>query len=116
MEETLQNKKPSATLSFVKKYVLNRYFITIFLFLIWMIFFDSTSFLVIYDLNKEINKYEKKLDYYKTEYHKYDDFYKKLMHNKSEKEKYAREHYFMKKKDEEIFILVADSSSVAAKN
>lgn len=42
-------------------------------------------------------------------------FIKKLMNNKSEKEKYARENYFMKKPDEEIFILVVDSANVAKK-
>ncbi len=80
-----------------------------------MVFFDSTSFLVINELNGEINKYEEQLDYYKTEYKKNDDFYKKLMNNKSEKEKFARENYFMKKPNEEIFILVVDSSKIAKK-
>lgn len=102
----------SATTRFFKKYVLNKYFITIFAFLVWMVFFDSTSFLVINDLNKEINKYEDQLAYYKSEYEKNDNFYKKLMNNKAEKEKYARENYFMKKPNEEIFILVVDSSAI----
>ena len=34
------------------------------------------------------------------------------MNNKDEKEKFARENYFMKRKNEEIFILVADSTEV----
>lgn len=97
-------------LVFIRKYFLNKYTITIVLFLAWMIFFDKTSFLVIHEINGEISKYEDQLDYYKTEYKKNDDFYKKLMNNKSEKEKYARENYFMKKPNEEIFILVADST------
>ena len=41
-----------------------------------------------------------------------DDFFKKLMTNKSEKEKFARENYFMKKPNEEIFILVVDSTNL----
>ncbi|MBB4805616.1 cell division protein FtsB [Chryseobacterium defluvii] len=105
----------SDTLKLIQKYVLNKYFITICLFLVWMIFFDKTSFLVINELNDEINKYEEQLQYYKTEYEKNDAFYKKLMNNKSEKEKYARENYFMKKPNEEIFILVVDSTNVAKK-
>lgn len=97
----------------IQKYVINKYFITIALFLVWMIFFDSTSFLVVNDLNKEINKYEDQLEYYKTEYEKNNQFYNKLMNNKNEKEKFARENYFMKKPDEEIFILVADSTNLS---
>lgn len=105
----------SETLKLIQKYVLNKYFITICMFLVWMIFFDKTSFLVINELNDEINKYEEQLEYYKTEYEKNDTFYKKLMNNKSEKEKYARENYFMKKPNEEIFILVVDSTNIAKK-
>ena len=108
-------EKKTPGLRFAQKYLLNKYFITIFLFLIWMIFFDSTSWLVIKDLNQEIDKYEEQLAYYKTEYQKNDAFYKKLMNNKSEKEKFAIENYFMKKKNEEIFILVVDSSAIKNK-
>lgn len=105
-------KPKSKTVRLLKKYVLNKYFITILAFLVWMTLFDSTSYLVINDLNKEIDKYETQLEYYKTEYEKNDSFYRKLMNNKDEKEKYARENYFMRKPDEEIFILVVDSSNI----
>ena len=116
MKELIKEIKPkSSTLKFFQKYVLTKYVITIFLFLIWMIFFDNTSFLVVNELNGEINKYSKQLAYYKEEYKKNDDFYRKLMDNKSEKEKFARENYFMKKPNEEIFILVVDSSQVKSK-
>lgn len=117
MEELIKDiKKKTPSLRFAQKYLLNKYFITIFLFLVWMIFFDQTSWLVIKDLNKEIDKYEEELAYYKTEFQKNDAFYKKLMNNKSEKEKFARENYFMKKKNEEIFILVVDSSAIKEPN
>lgn len=116
MEELIKPiEKKSNRMSFFKKTVMNKYFITIFLFLLWMIFFDSTSWLVIKDLTMEVDKYEEQLAFYKAEYEKNDAYYKKLMNNKSEKEKYARENYFMKKRNEEIFILVVDSTKVAKK-
>lgn len=105
-------KPKSRVWRLLRRYFLNKYIITVLLFLVWMTFFDSTSFLVINEINKEIARYEKQLEYYKEEYHKNDSFYKKLMNNKEEKEKFARENYFMKKPNEEIFILVADSTSV----
>jgi len=108
-DEIIEIKKPSKTLRWVRKYVLNKYTITILAFLVWMTFFDNTSFLVINDLNKDIRRYEHQVEYYKTEFQKNDGFYKKLMSDKSEREKYARENYFMKKDNEEIFILVEDS-------
>ena len=116
MEDLIKEIKPkSAKVKLLQKYLWNKYFVTIFLFLGWMVFFDSTSFLVINELNGEVNRYENQLAYYKSEYKKNDDFYKKLMNNKEEKEKYARENYFMKKPNEEIFILVVDSSKVVKK-
>ena len=116
MKELIKDiKPPTETWKFFKKYILNKYFIAVFSFLIWMIFFDSTSFLVINEMNGEINKYEKQLEFYKSEYEKNDAFYKKLMNNKDEKEKYARENYFMKKPNEEIFILVVDSTTINKK-
>ncbi|MDN3607789.1 FtsB family cell division protein [Kaistella yonginensis] len=111
MEDLIKEIKPKSTkYKFLQKYFVNKYFVTIFLFLVWMVFFDSTSFLVINELNGEVNKYENQLAYYQTEYEKNDQFYKKLMNNKDEKEKFARENYFMKKPNEEIFILVVDSA------
>ncbi|MDY3520677.1 septum formation initiator family protein [Riemerella anatipestifer] len=110
-----ESKKLSPKMEFFKKYILNKYVITIVAFFVWMTFFDNTSFLVIRDLNSEIKKYEEQLDYYKTEYEKNDAFYKKLMFNKGEKEKFARENYFMKKSNEEIFILVVDSANTNKK-
>ena len=105
----------SEHLKFIKKWILNKFTLTIFIFLVWMIFFDNTSFLVINDLNKEINKYEDQLDYYQTEYQKNDEYFKKLMSNKEEKQKFARENYFMKKPNEEIFIIIADSAQTHPK-
>jgi len=101
--------------AFLRKYVLNKYAITSFVFLVWMIFFDSTSFLVINSLNSDIKKHKKQLEFYRKEYEKNNGFYNNLMLNKSEREKYARENYFMKKKNEEIFIIVIDSSNISKK-
>ena len=109
-------KKPNEGFRFLKKYVLNKYIITIFLFLIWMVFFDSTSFLVINEIDSNIAKNEQQLAHYKSEYEKNNSFYMKLMDNKSEKEKFARENYFMKKPNEEIFIIVVDSTNIKKSN
>ncbi|WP_300670591.1 septum formation initiator family protein [Soonwooa sp.] len=116
MKELIKDiKKKSPILKFVTSYIFNKYTITLVAFFAWMIFFDNTSFLVVNELNGDITKYEHQLAYYKAEYEKNDAFYKKLMNNKDEKEKYARENYFMKKPNEEIFILVADSTKIDKK-
>ncbi len=114
MKELIKDiRKKSPAMQFFRTYVFNKYVLTLIGFLVWMIFFDSTSFLVINELNGEIKRYESQLNFYKSEYEKNDKFYRKLMNNKEEKQKYARENYFMKKPNEEIFILVVDSSKIA---
>lgn len=115
MEENksiIENTQKKSKAKQIIGYVVNKYAITILIFLVWMIFFDNTSFLVIKGLNDEIRKHEQKVEYYKSEYEKNTAYYDKLMNNKGEKEKFARENYFMKKSDEEIFILVADTTRI----
>ena len=58
-------KPKSRAWRLLRRYFLNKYIITVLLFLVWMTFFDSTSFLVINEINKEIARYEKQLEYYK---------------------------------------------------
>jgi len=78
------------------------------LFLVWMTFFDENSFLNKNKLNKEIKELRKETQYYKKELKKD----KKMIHdlnNSDSLEKYAREKYQMKKKNEEIFLIEFDT-------
>ena len=86
----------------------NIYFIIIVSFLIWMLFFDSNSYLVHRELNKNILKLEKQKDFYK-EGIKEDNKELNKIKTDSGLEEYAREKLFMKKEDEEIFIIEFDS-------
>ena len=86
----------------------NIYFIIIVSFIIWMLFFDSNSYLVHRELNKTILKLEKQKDFYK-EGIKEDTKELNKIKTDSGLEEYAREKLFMKKEDEEIFIIEFDS-------
>jgi len=79
------------------------------IFLIWMIFFDVNSFLSHYQLNSEINELKEQKKNLEIEIEKDKNLieYLKDMDNY---EAFAREKYYMKKKDEEIYIIeYADS-------
>jgi len=78
------------------------------LFIIWMLFFDSNSWLVHRELNKKVYKLENQKDFY-TEGIKKDKEELSKMKTDSGLEEYAREKLFMKKEDEEIFIIEFDS-------
>ena len=86
----------------------NIYFIIIMLFIIWMLFFDSNSWLVNRELNKKVYRLENQKDFYKNEMEK-DKVNLSIMKTDSGLEEYAREKLFMKKEDEEIFIIEFDS-------
>ncbi len=86
----------------------NRYVIILLLFLVWMLFFDENSYLNHRELNQEINKLEKTNEFYDSEAEKD----KKLIKNLKDPdslEKFAREEYRMKRKDEDIYIIDFDS-------
>lgn len=90
------------------KFLSNRYILILIVFLVWMTFFDETRYLNHRELNQEIDKLEDAIDYYKTEME--ED--KKTIENLNDPdslEKFAREEYKMKRKDEDIYIIEFDS-------
>ncbi len=84
------------------------YIIIIILFVIWMIFFDTNSLLMHFELNKKIKKLENQKTYYKNEIKK-DRASINEIESDSGIEKYAREKLFMKKENEEIFLIQFDT-------
>ena len=90
------------------KFITNKYVITLLFFIVWMAFFDENSFLNHRELNMEIDKLEDANIYYKKQI----ETDSKIIENLKDPdslEKYAREEYNMKKKDEDIFIIEYDT-------
>lgn len=75
------------------------------LFLLWMLFFDSNSYLNHRKLSKSIKQLEKDKLHYRNEIQKDSITIEELSSPKG-LEKYAREKYHMKKENEEIFLIV----------
>ena len=92
------------------KLIKNTYGIIIILFIIWMIFFDSNSFIIHNELNNDINELNDQKSYYEKEIAK-DNTELQLIESDSGLEKYAREKLYMKKDNEEIFIIEYDTIS-----
>jgi len=92
------------------KLIKSTYGVIIILFIIWMIFFDSNSFIIHNDLNNDINELDNQKSYYEKEITK-DNIELQLIQSDSGLEKYAREKLFMKKDNEEIFMIEYDTIS-----
>lgn len=76
-----------------------------FLFVLWMLFFDSNSYLNHRRLSKTTDQLEKDQIHYREEIRK-DSITLKELSSPEGLEKYAREKYHMKKENEEIFLII----------
>jgi len=86
------------------KVLSNKYLLIILLFIAWMFFFDTNSFFIHDELNKDIKTLEKNKEFYKNEI-KSDKIFIEKMKDSNELEKFAREKYFLKKENEDIYII-----------
>ena len=92
------------------KLIKSTYGIIIILLIIWMIFFDSNSFIIHNELNNDINELNDQKSYYEKEISK-DNIELQMIQSDSGLEKYAREKLYMKKDNEEIFLIEYDTIS-----
>ncbi len=79
----------------------NRYFLVLVLFFGWMIFIDKHDFLTQYELQDTHSELQRDKVYYSE---KITEVEQDRFDLERKKEKYAREHYHLHKKDEVIFI------------
>ena len=92
------------------------YILILILFLVWMLFFDTNSYFIHKELNDDVKALEDNIEYYKDEIDNDKRFILK-MKDSAEMEKYAREKYYLKKENEEIFIIEhEDSLKINKKN
>ncbi|SFZ93340.1 Cell division protein FtsB [Flaviramulus basaltis] len=78
-------------------------------FAVWMLFFDANSWLIHHELNTDIEDLENEKEYYKKEIQKDKKAIKELSTEEG-LEKFAREEYYMKRENEEIYIIEYEDS------
>ena len=89
--------------------VTNMYILVLTVFVIWMLFFDTNNLMIHLELKKQIEKLEKDAEFLKKEISKDKKTIEKLSDPK-ELEKFAREQYYLKKKNEEIYLIEYEDS------
>ena len=88
-----------------KKY--KRYYIYVAIlvvFIIWMTFLDTHSWVIHSELNDEIDKLERQKELFEKTV-KEDKIMIEKLQNKDSLERFAREHYGLKKEDETVFYI-----------
>ena len=83
----------------------NKFFLTTMGFIAWMLFLDVNSYMIHSELDHEIDELEESIEYYKAEIERDKTQLHELTSNPEMLEKFAREQYWMKKSDEEIYLI-----------
>jgi cell division protein FtsB len=91
------------------KYLKNIFVIIFIVFAVWMLFIDSNSLLIHHELNEDISDLEDEKEYYNKEIQKDKKAIKELSTDEGI-EKLAREKYYMKKDNEDIYIIEYEDS------
>jgi cell division protein DivIC len=91
------------------RFVSNKYLLILVVFIIWMFFFDTNSFFIHQELNDDIKKLENNKKVYQEEI-KNDKVFIDKMKDSNQIEKFAREKYYLKKDNEDIYIIEHEDS------
>lgn len=108
MRKLMRWNPPAITKSF--------FFITGITFLVWMLFFDTNDLVSQYQLRDKVNQLEDTKAFYSEKIQEVRKDREELMSNPRLLEKFAREKYLMKRKDEEVFIVVDEDGKPGESN
>lgn len=92
------------------KILSNLYVLILSIFMVWMLFFDQNSVLIQLELQREIQKLEEQKEFLQEQINTDKELIETLSDPK-ELEKFARETYFLKKQNEDIYIIEFQDSS-----
>ena len=88
------------------KTITNKYLFVFLVFSIWMIFLDDHNILFLRQNLNKLKRYRVESTYYKEKILADSDRLKDLQTSSKNLEKFAREQFLMKKKNEDIFVVI----------
>lgn len=83
----------------------NKYVLSLAAFIVWISFFDRDDLLTQWDRKKELNKLETSVEFYEKEIASTKQDLNELNNNPAVLEKFAREKFYLKRPNEEIFLV-----------
>ena len=97
--------------SFIFNIVKNKYLLSVVVFAVWILCFDRNDLITQWDRKNELKKLETSKAYYETEIKSTQKELADLERDTRVLEKFARERFFLKRPNEDVFI-IADSTEV----
>ena len=95
------------TLKFLVPFLKNKYIMTFLVFFVWMLFFDKNDLLTQISQSNKLNQLKQDRVYFLEEIERNHATMRDLETNPEALEKFAREQYFMKKADEDLFVVTS---------
>jgi cell division protein FtsB len=86
----------------------NKYFLATVAFAMWMLFFDKNDMMSQYEYRSQANKLQEEKEYFEKETAQVKKDLNELNTNLNTAEKFAREKYFMKKDNEDVFVIIQE--------
>ncbi|WP_209329869.1 FtsB family cell division protein [Lunatimonas salinarum] len=90
------------------KYTKNFYFIFTVLFVAWMVFIDTNDIVSHIKLRAKLRDLERQKEFYLERKEKVQADREELMSNYELLEKFARERYLMKRKSEDLYVIIEE--------
>lgn len=87
----------------------DKYFLTIVIFFVWMLFFDKNNIGSQVKLRWHLHEMRNKQEYYSDMIKQVNLEKKELFTSTESLEKFAREQYMMKKDEEDLFVIVPEA-------
>nr|MBC7614173.1 septum formation initiator family protein [Pseudopedobacter sp.] len=84
----------------------NKYLLASVAFMVWMVFFDRNDMTSQLDYRSKVNKLEEEKDFYTKEIAKAEKDLQELTTNPDRLEKFARERYYMRRDNEDIYVVI----------
>ena len=89
----------------LQRFIVHKYPITLSLFLVWILFFDGNSAIFIYKQYNELKNLKLQEAFLSDEIAEMKEQKNNLFSDDDKLEIYARENYYFKKDDEDIFVI-----------
>ena len=100
----------------LKPYVYNKYMFTFLGFLVWLSFFDKHDFILQHSYRKKLADLKHERDYYTEQIEKNKAEMQELFTNNRNLEKFAREKYYMKRDNEDVFVFVDENNKLLSES
>jgi cell division protein FtsB len=89
----------------IKRVLINKYSVLLVIFIVIISFFDKHNLIKRWQIESKNRELKKEIQFYQNEIQTTKSLMYELQSDNEHLEKFAREHYLMKRKDEDIYII-----------